>query len=459
MVLLVPFSIIFLFAEKKKKTQWKALVGDGKWFSPGSRILVTTRDEHLLTEAEADERYKVEELNREESIELLSWYAFRKPAPKNDYLQLSNSLVEHAQGLPLALEVLGSSLFKRSQPEWESFLEKLRTVPNHQIQKKLRISYDTLEDDQLKAIFLDIACFFIGMNKDYVMTILVGCGFFPEIGIQVLLERSLITIDPHNQRLKMHDLLRDMGREIVREVSPSHLGYRNRLWFHQDVADVLTKHMGTEAVEGLSFDVPALKNVLVSTEAFAKMVNLRFLKIDSVHFTGSYEKFSKELRWLCWRRSPLKVIPANLYLDNLVVLDMQFSNIKKVWKEPKSLPKLKILDLSYSIYLEETPKFARPSSLERLELEGCTNLVEVDQSIGYLERLVFLNLAECKNLRELPDSICNLRSLETMNLWGCSNLGSLPEHVGEMGGLRKLVASGSAITELPTSIGLLKNLE
>ena len=51
-----------------------------------------------------------------------------------------------------------------------------------------------------------------------------------------------------------------------------------------------------EAVEGLSLDVPALEDVLVSTDAFANMVNLRLLKIDSVHFTGSYEKFSKKLR-------------------------------------------------------------------------------------------------------------------------------------------------------------------
>ncbi|XVF65340.1 hypothetical protein PTKIN_Ptkin09bG0240200 [Pterospermum kingtungense] len=443
-----------------ESAQWRALVGDRNWFGPGSRILVTTRDEHLLTELEVDERYKVNLLDPEESIELLSWYAFKKPAPAEDYLQLSISLVKHAQGLPLALEILGSYLFKRSQPEWESFVEKLRKVPHHQIHKKLRIStYDTLDDGFLKAMFLDIACFYIGMDKDYVMTILDGCGFFPKIGFQVLLERSLIAIEPRDQKLKMHDLLRDMGREIVREESPSHPGYRSRLWFHQDVVDVLTKHTGMEAVEGLSLDVPALKDAAVSTEAFSKMIKLRLLKIDSVHFTGSYEKFSKELRWLFWRGCPLAVLPPNLHLDNLAVLDMRFSNIKKVWKETKSLQKLKILDLSYSVYLGETPNFAKLSSLERLELEGCTGLVEVDQSIGHLERLELLNLAKCNNIRELPGSICNLRSLATMNLNCCSKICHLPEHLGKLEALRELVVSGSAVAELPTSIGLLKNLE
>ena len=107
----------------------------------------------------------------------------------------------------------------------------------------------------------------------------------------------------------------------------------------------------------------------------------------------------------------------------------------------------------------KTPDFAGLSSLERLQFEGCTSLIKVDQSIGLLERLVFLNLAECNNLRELPDSICNLKSLETLNLSGCSKLNRLPEHLGKLEALRKLLANKSAIKQLPISFGLLKNLE
>ncbi|XVE84670.1 hypothetical protein DITRI_Ditri17bG0031800 [Diplodiscus trichospermus] len=440
-------------------TQLKSLVGNRKWFGVGSRIIVTTRDERLLTELEVNGRYKVEELNREDSLQLFCWHAFRRPNPKNGYFELSMSVVDHVQGLPLALEVLGSHLFKRDLLEWESVVEKLLHIPHDQIQKKLRISFDSL-DSQSKAIFLDVACFFIGMDKGYVMKILDGCGFFPVIGVSVLLERSLITIGQSDNKLKMHDLLRDMGREIVREASPNHIGKRSRLWFHQDVVNTFRSYMGTEAVEGISLDVSAREDVFVSTEAFAKMVNLRLLKINSVHLcTGCYEKFSKELRWLCWHRCPLKVLPPNLDLGNLAVLDMRFSNVKKVWKETKILHRLKILDLSYSVYLVKTPKFSGRSNLERLEFEGCTSLSKVHRSIGLLERLVFLNLAKCNNLKELPDSICSLRSLETLNLSDCSKLNRLPEHLGRLEALRKLFADRSAIKQLPVSLGLLKNLE
>ncbi|XVF29010.1 hypothetical protein REPUB_Repub15cG0083200 [Reevesia pubescens] len=441
-------------------TQLNLLVGDGKWFGVGSRIIITTRDEHLLTGLEVDEIYKVQALNPEESIQLFSWHAFRRPNPKDDYFQLSKNVVDHVQGLPLALEVLGSHLFKRSQLEWESVVEQLRQIPHEDIHKKLKISFDTLNDHE-KDIFLDIACFFIGMDKEYVMKILDACGFCPGIGVSVLLERSLITLDPCNT-LKMHDLLRDMGREIVRKESPKCIGKRSRLWFHQDVIDLLRKHTGSKAVEGISLDVSAGEDVIVSTEAFAEMVNLRLLKINSVRFaTGCCENFSKEIRWLCWQRCPLQVLllPPDLHLDNLVVLDMRFSDVKKVLKETKFLQKLKILDLSYSTYLAETPNFAGLSNLERLEFEGCTTLTKVHQSIGQLERLVCLNLAECNNLRELPDSICNLSSLETLNLNRCSKLNRLPEHLGMLEALNTLLADGCPITQLPNSFGLLRNLE
>ncbi|XVE84677.1 hypothetical protein DITRI_Ditri17bG0032500 [Diplodiscus trichospermus] len=212
--------VLLVLDDVDDSTQLKSLVGDRKWFGVGSRIIVTTRDERLLTEFEVEQRYKVEALNLEESLQLFCWHTFRRPNPKTGYLEISKRVVDSVQRLPLALEVLGSHLFKRSQLEWESVVEKLLHIPHDQIQKKLRISFDTL-DDQSKAIFLDIACFFIGMDKDYVMKILNGCGFFPVIGVSVLLERSLITIGQNDHKLKMHDLLRDMGREFVREASPN----------------------------------------------------------------------------------------------------------------------------------------------------------------------------------------------------------------------------------------------
>lgn len=78
---------------------------------------------------------------------------------------------------------------------------------------------------------------------------------------------------------------------------------------------------------------PALTDIRLKTNAFAKMKNLRLLQINNVHLTGHFELLSKELRWLCWHKCPLKILPQKLHLENLVVLDLQHSNLKEVWKE------------------------------------------------------------------------------------------------------------------------------
>ncbi|XP_042497572.1 uncharacterized protein LOC122076324 [Macadamia integrifolia] len=418
--------VLIVLDDVNESNQINALVRERAWFGPGSRIIITTRDEHLLNELEVDEIYKVPALDRKESIQLFSWHAFGMDHPLKEYATHANGIVEYLGGLPLALEVLGSFLFdKRSKREWESVLQKLKRIPEDRVMEKLRISFDGLDDQEEKEIFLDIACFFIGMDRGYVQKILDGCGLFSEIGITVLNQRSLIIIKENNQ-LTMHDLLRDLGREIVRGESEDP-GKRSRLWFHEDVRDVLKEQKGTETIEGLVIDnLPRVMDGCLTTQAFGNMHKLRFLKFNYTHLRGGYELLSKELRWLCWHGFPFKNIPSNFHLGKLVALDMQYSSIRQVWEEFKVLENLKFLNLSHCHNLTKTPNFSGLLNLESLVLEWCTNLVEVHQSIGLLDKLVFLNLKNCRKLKNLPNSICNLRSLENLILSGCSNLGNFP---------------------------------
>ncbi|XP_059429158.1 disease resistance protein RPV1-like [Corylus avellana] len=114
-----------------------ALVGNFIRFGQGSRIIITTRDEHLLTQLGVHKKYKVEELNNWESLQLFSYHAFKMGHLTDDYKELSIRAVEYARGLPIALEVLGSFLLGRSVFEWKSELEKLQGIPHNEIQKIL----------------------------------------------------------------------------------------------------------------------------------------------------------------------------------------------------------------------------------------------------------------------------------------------------------------------------------
>jgi hypothetical protein len=91
---------------------------------------------------------------------------------------------------------------------------------------------------------------------------------------------------------------------------------------------------GTNAVEGLTLELPSLSKVNFNSRAFRKMQRLRLLQLDQVRFTGAYKYLSKELRWIRWHGFPLKFMPNDFYPKNLVVLDLQYSNLKRVWKVP-----------------------------------------------------------------------------------------------------------------------------
>eukprot|EP00258_Populus_trichocarpa_P031685 XP_024447704.1 TMV resistance protein N isoform X4 [Populus trichocarpa] len=432
--------------------QRNALMGDRSWFGPGSRVIITTRDSSLLREA--DQTYQIEELEPDEALQLFSWHAFKDTKPTEDYIELSKDVVDYCGGLPLALEVIGACLSGKNRDGWKSVIDKLKRIPNHDIQGKLRISYDSLDGEELKNAFLDIACFFIDRRKEYVAKLLEArCGYNPEVDLQTLHERSLIKV--LGETVTMHDLLRDMGREVVRESSPKEPGKRTRIWNQGDAWNVLEQQKGTDVVEGLALDVRASEAKSLGGGSFAEMKFLNLLQINGVHLTGSFKLLSKELMWICWHECPLKYFPSNFTLDNLVVLDMQHSNLKELWKEKKMLDKLKILDLSHSQHLIKTPNL-HSSSLEKLILEGCSSLVEVHQSIENLTSLVFLNLEGCWRLKILPESFANVKSLKCLNISGCLQLEKLPERMGDMESLTKLLAYGIENEQFLSSIGQLK---
>jgi len=209
--------------------QLDALCGSYKWFGRGSRIIITTRDKLILRESGVNEEYTMKEMDETESTELFSWHAFKQESPTKDFAEISGKVVEYCGRLPLALEVIGRCLFGRQITEWKCVLEKLKSIPNNKVQNKLKITYDALNDDIEKEIFLHLACFFIGMDRNDVIQILNGCGLYAEVGISFLVDRSLVIVDNKN-KLGMHDLLRDMGREIIREKSPKEPEQRSRLW-------------------------------------------------------------------------------------------------------------------------------------------------------------------------------------------------------------------------------------
>ncbi|KAM5575246.1 hypothetical protein ABKV19_014272 [Rosa sericea] len=433
--------------------QLNALAMGRDSFGPGSRIIITTRDRHLLELLEVNTIHLTREMNEEEALELFSWHAFQNHCPNVEYIELSRRVVGYCEGLPLALEVLGSflDLCKRGLREWASTLKKLEKIPDVKIQSKLRISFDAIDENE-RNMFLHISCFFIGMDKNHVIYILEGCGLYAEIGFSVLLQRFLVTVSEKN-KVMMHGLLRDMGREIVRVQWPCHPERRSRVWLQEDVIELLTDESGTEDIEGLALNLQRSDNMSFSTEAFRNLKRLQLLQLNYVQLTGDCQKLSKKLRWLCLRGFPLQVI-RNEFLNelNLVSIDLRHSNLVRIWEDSRLLETLKILNLSHSHDLIELPDFSNLPNLEYLILKDCKSLSEIHESVGRLERLAVVNLKDCIMLKDLPKSFYELQSVKTLVLSGCSGFANLDEDIGKMISLRTLLVSGTSITEIPSSV-------
>ncbi|XP_060671822.1 disease resistance protein RUN1-like, partial [Ziziphus jujuba] len=431
--------------------QLDLLNGKADWVGVGSRIIITTRDAHLLNPKRVNKIYTCKGLNLAEAMQLLKFHAFRPKQPFDGYEMICNRFLEYANGNPLTLKVLGSLLHGKHIMEWEDALHRIYEYPNRDILSVLRSSYDSLAEI-LKETFLDIACFFNGKKVDRVLEVLDCCGFPAKIGMAILIEKSLVTVS--NNILCLPVWVQQLGQQIVCEESPSKPGEQSRLWEHEDIDRVMTNNWGTKKIEAMVLEQPQamvleqpqLQCTWWKPQAFARMYNLRLLSIRcNVNLPKGLDCLPNNLRFLKWREYPFKSLPSNFYPSELVELNMSHGQIERLWRKKKVFSDLKLIRLSHSQNLIKTPNFGWFPNLDRLVLEGCRNLVEVHPSIGILTKLRLLNLKDCSSLRSLPDFI-SMESLEICVLSGCSSLEKIPYVVGNMGNLSQFYLDGCGTT-------------
>ncbi|KAK7343085.1 hypothetical protein VNO80_26048 [Phaseolus coccineus] len=452
--ILVPQFVMHRLGHKKvfivlddvaTSEQLEHLVKDYGLLGPGSRVIVTTRDKQIFRPN--DEIYEVKKLSFHRSLELFSLTVFEEKAPKHGHEDLSRRAVSYCKGIPLALKVLGASLRRRSKEAWESELRKLKMISNKKINNVLELSYDDLDRSQ-KDIFLDIACFLKGKDRDWVTNLLEACDFFAASGIEVLLNKALVTISDCNS-IEMHDLIQEMGREIVDQESIKEPGRRSRLWRPEEV------HEGTEVVECITLDTCNLNRDLnLSSNCFAKMVSLRFLDIHCsfsssrfhVYLPSGLESISDKLRYFFWDGFCHESLPSNFHAEDLVELYIYRSKLKKLWYGVQNLVNLERFYVVASGDLVEIPDLSKAKKLNIIHLSHCESLRKLHPSISALPKLTNLDLSGCTGIENLN---VHSKYLESLDLEGCSSLKEFSVTSHEM---MFLDLSYTAICALPSSI-------
>ncbi|XP_024043076.1 LOW QUALITY PROTEIN: disease resistance-like protein DSC1 [Citrus clementina] len=467
-------------------TQLESLAGELDKFTTGSRIIITTRDKQVLDKCGVNYVYEVEGLELNKALELFYRKAFRQNNCPPDFLGLSLEVVHYARNNPLALEVLGSSLYQKSKQQWEDRLHNLRLISEPNIYKVLKISYDELNSKE-KEMFLDIACFFKGEDLDLV-TRIQDNPISVRHGLNNLVGKSLIKISRWNwaNRLQMHDLLQEMGQTIVCQESVKEPGKRSRLWDHIDVSHVLKKNKGP-IIEGIFLNLSKINDLRLSPQAFAKMSNLRLLKFympehdgvrvpitsSKVHLDQGLEYLPEELRYLHWHEYPLKTLPFDFEPENLTELSLPYSKVEQIWggkrnarpirssksRENKSFELYKLGQRSLIHPEFQSSQYVVFQGLQKSEISGSvtelilweTAIKEVPSSVGCLTNLQVLSLSQCTRLKRISTSILKLKSLQNLYLIQCFDLENFPEILEKMEYLNYNALGRTKIRELPST--------
>ncbi|GKC21395.1 Toll/interleukin-1 receptor domain-containing protein, partial [Tanacetum coccineum] len=404
-----------------------------------SKIIITTTEKNASTWFQSTswrcKEHEIKLLDDVDSLKLLELHGFKPNAPMDGYEEFAKRALLCCQGNPLALKVWGSSLCcdnsytsDRRKHYWESMMTSLERQVPFNIQEVLIKSYSSLQQEHVKELFLHIACFFNGKDKDYVEKILEP-DYNAVSGIVTLINSCFLSVSPDN-KLIMHRLLQDMGRTIVLAESPRLPGDRSRVWRDNESHEVLRKDTGSTKVLGLALDMDILRQQsekgkkklsnTVNTISFEKMKSLKLLQLNEFELEGSYMNIFKDLRWLCWRKFCLREIPPELDMENLVAIDMSCSKLE-VFQPPAGVTSYSVKRLLLKdCNLESSDEFLHfrdQSLLEYLNLAN--NPFEILPNHNHLKQLLVLDLTGCEKLKML---ICLPRNLAELYISNCDSL-------------------------------------
>ncbi|GLJ58482.1 hypothetical protein SUGI_1453070 [Cryptomeria japonica] len=410
-----------------------------------SLVIVTTRDVGVLITAGITVGYNLRGMDRNYGRELFCWHAFGQPHPSSGYEKLVDSFVDVCGGLPLSLQVLGRHVHGRNKDYWNLELVKVRKTLPRDIKNRLRISFHALDDEE-KQVFMDIACFFIGEAKSIAERLLKGSGWNAQHALATLKNKCLVEEFKLRSRkgevtigLRMHDHLRDLGREMALELSPPH-----RLWRPQDL----------KVLESMGFKLILAKtNIRCYHSIFDKSLGSQV-----TFFVGqprTWLETSASLLWLQLEGNSGEqpCIPSWIPLQNLQRLTIKGGQLKTLWENPVQAPsQLKELQICETSLIEfpdllgvskdslenrgksssvKTPK----TGLEKLEIGDlefedlrlmgmkCLEGITFDRNV----KLKYFELGDCQNLKSI-DFGCE--ELVELTIRGCPELVELPAFLG-----------------------------
>uniref|UniRef100_A0A0E0LKN5 AAA+ ATPase domain-containing protein n=1 Tax=Oryza punctata TaxID=4537 RepID=A0A0E0LKN5_ORYPU len=351
--------------------------------APGSRVLVTTRDERVARRMGAIHLHRVKMLNEDDGWWLLRTRAFLDESAGN-MQDMGRRIVQKCNGLPMAIRRIGCHLrdVDPKEDEWGRVYSSDFCGISARIRSTINMSYLELPY-YLKRCFL-------------------YCALYPEGSV---IERQCIT------------------RQWIAEgfiVTQTNSTQRRSATVEEEAERCYDELLGrglllpeNEACDVVGSKMPHL------FRSFA------LLQSQDENFTGNPQDIGDVFK------------PCRLSVTN--------GGVESIRNGLKKLRNLRTLLLSGSTLNDRALSdiFLKFTHLRVLDL-GNTQIDCVTVSLGRMAHLRYLSFANTQ-IREIPGTIENLRMLHFLILRNCIRLNALPESVGRLKNLRSLDMSGAGL--------------
>ncbi|KAJ9691580.1 hypothetical protein PVL29_013692 [Vitis rotundifolia] len=427
----------------------------------GCKVLLTSREIHLLSkDMRTQKEFRLQHLSQKEA-----WNLFKKRAgdsvEKPELHSIAVDVAKECEGLPVAIVTIANALRNERVGVWENALQELRRAAPTNIRgvsKKvyscLELSYNHLEDDEIKSLFL--LCALLGdgdISMDRLLQYAMGLNLFKGIYSWDEATNKLITLvenpkassllldgeDEDDEKslffdesmlFRMHDVVHDVARAIaskdphrfvVKEaVGLQHVELQEWQWMDEcrnctrislkcKNIDELPQGLVCPQLEFFSLNSSYYSEI--PDAFFQETTQLRVLDLSQASLTPSPSSlgFLSILRTLCLNGCMVQDIALIVDLKRLQVLSLANSRITQLPKEMMQLSDLRVLDLRNCSDLKLIPRnvISSLSRLEYLSMKGSSHIEWQAKRFNSRERINAC-LSELKHLPESPHNVIAL---------------------------------------------------
>ncbi|XP_077221988.1 disease resistance protein At4g27190-like [Tasmannia lanceolata] len=351
------------------------------------KIVLSTRFLGVSNAMDADMQFKVKTLGGEEA-----WNLFHEKTGEvvllPDIQALAVEVVKECGGLPLAIITVGRAMRGKERKEvWLHALKALKesAVPEikgmeAKVFRSLKLSYDHLEEDNIKLCFL-------------------YCAIYPEdteINVSELVKYW--TMEGFANNVDNLEDASNKGHHIIERLKGACLLeelYGNDVKMHDLIRDLAIWITSSSLKEGPKFLVKA---------------GMGLKEAPKENMWEGVERVSL-------MRNQIERLPTRPNCPTLVSLFLQQNDVLRTIPSSffELMPQLRVLDLS-DTHIESLPmSLSSLVNLRALILRNCDSLMKVPP-LGHLKHLEFLNLRGSNGIQELPQGIEELVHLKSLDL-------------------------------------------